>query len=120
MSPYPGYAPGDDRAGVEERQRRLGEVAAADVEREPRDDRRRRRPEQHRRRQQRVPVQDLHVVAQVVVQVAAGGERPGDRLDGVDGEGEEEEEKGAATPLRQVLQPRQGAREPIVAHRTII
>ena len=50
-------------------------------------------------------VEELDVGEEVLVEVAAGLERPGDRADGVRGEGEREEEGGSAPAGREPLEP---------------
>ena len=88
--------PGDDRAGEEHGHQRLGEAAVRNVEGAAVDDRRDRRPEQHRPWQQRVPVEELHVVVQVLVEIPAADERPTDCAQGVHRQSEDEEDDRAA------------------------
>jgi hypothetical protein len=52
-----------------------------------------------------VPVQELDVVVEVFVEIAAADQRPADRTDAVDREGENEQEDGAPSAARELLQP---------------
>ena len=101
--------PGDDRACIQQRGDRLGQHASTDVEKDPGHDWRQGRPEEHRPREKDVPVEELDVGVEVLVEVAARFQRPGDRLDGVDTERHDEEDERAQWPGRQTLEPGQGA-----------
>ena len=75
--------PADDRARVQERHDGLREPSVRDVEDTACEERRHRRPEQERPRQEHVVVEELDVREEVLVEVATGLERPGERTDGV-------------------------------------
>ena len=100
-----GDRPRDDRAREEHAHQRLGEETARDVERDAGEDRHRGRAEEHRPRQQRVPVEELDVAVDVLVEVATCLQRPADRLHRVHGEGDPEENDRAEPSAREPLEP---------------
>src|SRR5262249_43447592 len=73
-------------------------MAAGDVEGGAVDDPRDGRAEQHRPRQRRMPVEQLRVVVEILVEVATADQRPADRTERVHREarGEHDDEPEAA------------------------
>ena len=59
-----------------------------------------------------MPVEELDVVVEVLVEIAAGHERPADGAHGVDGKRQHEENDGAERPLGEPLEPGERTREP--------
>ena len=90
-----GRRPGDDRAREEHRHGGLRERAACEIEQGAVHDRRQRRAEEHRPRRHRVGVEELPVREQVLVEVSADLERPGDGAHREDGKADGEENDGA-------------------------
>ncbi len=80
----------------------------------PFDDRRHRRTEEHRPRRDRIGVEELRVREQVLVQVAAGLERPGDGTNREDGEPDAEENDGAERARGEPLEPCEGPGGPFL------
>ena len=99
--------PRDHRAGEQHGEQRLGEPASRYIERSAGHDRRHRRPEQHRPRQERMPVEELDVAVEVLVEVAARDQRPADRPHSVDRERRDEEDDRAERPVGEPLEPRE-------------
>jgi hypothetical protein len=60
-----------------------------------------------------MPVEELDVVVDVLVEIAASDERPANRLEGVDPESEAEQEKRTEGPVGEDLKPAEGACEPL-------
>ncbi len=58
-------------------------------------------------------VEELDVGVEVLVEVAAGLQRPGDRAYGEDGEAEAEEDDSSERSRGEPLEPTEEAREPI-------
>jgi len=84
--------PRDDGAREQHGHERLGEEAVCDVQCGAVDDPGDGCPEEHRPRQQRVPVEELDVAVEVLVEIASDDERPADRANRVHGEAKEEED----------------------------
>jgi hypothetical protein len=58
-----------------------------------------------------VPVEELDVAEEVLVEVAAADQRPSDRANRVDAERDDEQEDGAGAPVGQPLEAIERARE---------
>ena len=99
--------PRDDRPGEQHGEQGLRKPAAGDVECGAGHDWRHRRPEQHRPRQKRMPVEELDVAVEVLVEVAARDQRPADRAHSVDSERGGEEHDRAERPLGEPFERRE-------------
>ncbi len=93
---HDGPHPAEQRERVEEREHDLGQPRAADPHRNPGDERRNRRAEDLERGERGVPVGELEERQPVVPRVASALQGPGERLDAVAREPDDDEQDGPA------------------------